>query len=62
VSTDPAPKWFAQVIRFACPDSYASNRLASDAMGVMYEPVEDPVGQRWITYLFVPAGDWQLRG
>jgi hypothetical protein len=31
-------------------------------MGVMYEPVEDAVGQRWIAYLFVPAGDWQLRG
>jgi hypothetical protein len=31
-------------------------------MGVMYEPVEDAVGQRWIAYLFVPTGDWQLPG
>jgi hypothetical protein len=41
--------------RFACPDSYASNLSHLDAMGVVHEPVEDAVGQRWIASLFVPV-------
>ena len=33
-----------------------------DAMGVVHEPVEDAIGQRGISYLFVPPRDRQLRG
>jgi hypothetical protein len=31
-------------------------------MGVVHQPVEDPVGQRGIPDLLVPAGHRQLRG
>ena len=33
-----------------------------DPVSVVYQPVEDAVGQRGISDLFVPASHWQLRG
>jgi len=41
-------------LRSASPDSYASNPPPLNAMGVVHEPVEDAIGQRGISYLFVP--------
>jgi hypothetical protein len=33
-----------------------------NAVGVVQQPVEDSIGQRGISYLFVPARDPELRG
>jgi hypothetical protein len=32
-----------------------------DAVGIVYELVENAIGQRGIAYLFAPFRDWQLR-
>jgi hypothetical protein len=44
--------------------SHVAHRVAThlDAVSIMYEPVENTVGQRRIADLFVPARDRQLRG
>ena len=53
--TDPAPKWSTRGLsaRFS---AILAHRIGThlDPTGVVYEPVEDVVGQRGIADLFVP--------